>query len=86
MIRISNLSKNFTLHNQGGSVIPVMAGGTLRVDRGECVGLTGRSGSGKSTMMRMIYGNYLADAETLADIHERLIAIDAYTAPARAAR
>ena len=26
------------------------------------------------------------DAETLADIHERLIAIDAYTAPARAAR
>jgi alpha-D-ribose 1-methylphosphonate 5-triphosphate synthase subunit PhnL len=62
MINIDNLSKNFTLHNQGGSVIPVMAGGHLHVARGECVGLTGRSGAGKSTLMRMIYGNYLADA------------------------
>jgi len=65
MIHIENLSKQFTLHNQGGSVIPVMAGGALRVDRGECVGLTGRSGSGKSTMMRMIYGNYLADGGSI---------------------
>ena len=65
MIHIENLSKQFTLHNQGGSVIPVMAGGALRVARGECVGLTGRSGSGKSTMMRMIYGNYLADGGSI---------------------
>jgi alpha-D-ribose 1-methylphosphonate 5-triphosphate synthase subunit PhnL len=61
MIHIENLSKAFTLHNQGGSVIPVMAGGHLQVAAGECVGLMGRSGSGKSTLMRMIYGNYLAD-------------------------
>lgn len=65
MIHIENLSKQFTLHNQGGSFIPVMAGGALRVARGECVGLTGRSGSGKSTMMRMIYGNYLADGGSI---------------------
>jgi alpha-D-ribose 1-methylphosphonate 5-triphosphate synthase subunit PhnL len=60
MIRIENLSKRFTLHNQGGTVIPVMAGAALTVSAGECVGLTGQSGSGKSTLMRMIYGNYLA--------------------------
>lgn len=60
MIRIENLSKSFTLHNQGGTVIPVMAGATLTVAPGECVGLTGRSGSGKSTLMRMVWGNYLA--------------------------
>jgi alpha-D-ribose 1-methylphosphonate 5-triphosphate synthase subunit PhnL len=60
MIRILNLSKAFTLHNQGGAVIPVMAGAGLSVAPGECVGLTGQSGSGKSTLMRMIYGNYLA--------------------------
>lgn len=59
MIRIENLSKSFTLHNQGGTVIPVMAGVALRVDPGECVGLTGQSGAGKSTLMRMVYGNYL---------------------------
>lgn len=60
MIRIENLSKSFTLHNQGGAVIPVMAGAHLHVAPGECVALTGQSGSGKSTLMRMIYGNYLA--------------------------
>lgn len=60
MIEIQNLSKTFTLHNQGGAVIPVMAGAELTVQRGECVALTGASGAGKSTLMRMIYGNYLA--------------------------
>ncbi len=60
MIQVSDLSKSFTLHNQGGAVIPVMAGATLSVAPGECVGLTGASGAGKSTLMRMVYGNYLA--------------------------
>ena len=59
MIHIENLSKSFTLHNQGSAVIPVMAGAALAVASGECVGLTGLSGSGKSTLMRMVYGNYL---------------------------
>lgn len=60
MIEISGLSKTFTLHNQGGTVIPVMRGAALQVARGECVGLVGASGAGKSTLMRMIWGNYLA--------------------------
>ncbi|WP_123193420.1 phosphonate C-P lyase system protein PhnL [Pannonibacter phragmitetus] len=60
MIRIENLSKSFTLHNQGSAVIPVMEGASLTVEPGECIGLTGQSGAGKSTLMRMIYGNYLA--------------------------
>ncbi|EPX80388.1 phosphonate C-P lyase system protein PhnL [Salipiger mucosus] len=60
MIRVSDVSKSFVLHNQGGAVIPVMAGARLRVAAGECVALTGESGAGKSTLMRMIYGNYLA--------------------------
>ena len=65
MIKITNLSKAFTLHNQGGTVIPVMAGADLTVATGECVGLTGQSGSGKSTLMRMVYGNYLTAGGTL---------------------
>lgn len=60
MIEISNLSKTFTLHNQGSVVIPVMQGAELSVALGQCVALTGASGAGKSTLMRMIYGNYLA--------------------------
>jgi len=60
MIEIKNLSKTFTLHNQGSVVIPVMEAAELAMARGECVALTGASGAGKSTLMRMIYGNYLA--------------------------
>ena len=60
MIELNNVSKSFTLHNQGSAVIPVMEGATLFVKPGECVGLIGASGAGKSTLMRLIYGNYLA--------------------------
>ncbi len=60
MIELINVNKSFTLHNQGGAVIPVIEGATLRVSPGECVALTGASGAGKSTLMRVIYGNYLA--------------------------
>jgi alpha-D-ribose 1-methylphosphonate 5-triphosphate synthase subunit PhnL len=62
MIRIENLSKTFTLHNQGGAVIPVMSGASLAIAPGECVGLIGQSGAGKSTLMRMVWGNYVAAA------------------------
>jgi alpha-D-ribose 1-methylphosphonate 5-triphosphate synthase subunit PhnL len=60
MIELSNVSKTFTLHNQGGAVLEVMRGADLHVPAGECVALTGASGAGKSTLMRIIYGNYLA--------------------------
>lgn len=60
MISVDNLVKEFTLHNQGGTVLRVMEGASLSVAPGECVGLTGSSGAGKSTLMRMIWGNYLA--------------------------
>ncbi|WP_170553600.1 phosphonate C-P lyase system protein PhnL [Ruegeria atlantica] len=60
MIELKGVSKSFTLHNQNGAVIPVMEGASLKVLPGECVALTGASGVGKSTLMRVIYGNYLA--------------------------
>lgn len=60
MIHVEELAKNFTLHNQGGAVIPVIAGAGFSVAPGECVALTGESGAGKSTVMRILYGNYLA--------------------------
>ncbi|MCA3449425.1 MAG: phosphonate C-P lyase system protein PhnL [Rhodobacter sp.] len=78
MIRIEGLSKSFTLHNQGGAVIPVMAGACLTVHPGECVALVGASGAGKSTLMRMIWGNYLAGSGSI-----RVGSLDVVTAAPR---
>ncbi|PWR04454.1 phosphonate C-P lyase system protein PhnL [Meridianimarinicoccus roseus] len=66
MIDCKDVTKRFTLHNQGGAVIEVLSGATLQVAPGECVALTGASGAGKSTLMRMIHGNYLAEAGRIA--------------------
>ncbi|MFN4099766.1 MAG: phosphonate C-P lyase system protein PhnL [Pararhodobacter sp.] len=65
MIAVRDVAKAFTLHNQGGAVLPVMAGASLSVAAGECVGLIGASGAGKSTLMRMIWGNYRVDAGSI---------------------
>lgn len=62
MIELKNVSKTFTLHNQGSAVINVINDASFKVGKGECVALTGASGAGKSTLMRMIYGNYLTQA------------------------
>lgn len=59
MIELKDVSKTFTLHNQGSAVIEVINNVSFSVAPGECVALTGSSGAGKSTLMRMIYGNYL---------------------------
>jgi alpha-D-ribose 1-methylphosphonate 5-triphosphate synthase subunit PhnL len=58
-LRIVDLAKSFTLHNQGGSRLAVLDGVDLAVCGGECVALNGPSGAGKSTLLRAIYGNYL---------------------------
>ena len=65
MIELADVTKTFTLHQQGGQVLAVIRGASFRVDPGECVALTGPSGSGKSTVMRMVFGNYLAQAGSI---------------------
>ena len=60
MIELTDVAKTFTLHNQGSAEIAVIDGAGFSVAPGECVALTGASGAGKSTVMRMIYGNYVA--------------------------
>jgi len=62
MIELRDVSKTFTLHNQGSAVIEVINDVSFAVAKGECVALTGASGAGKSTLMRMIYGNYLTQS------------------------
>ena len=61
MFEISGLSKEFHLHHQQVARINVLEGVNFSVLAGECVALTGESGSGKSTVIRLLYGNYLAN-------------------------
>ena len=65
MITLNDVSKTFTLHNQGSAVIEVISDVSFHVAPGECVALTGASGAGKSTLMRMIYGNYLTQSGSI---------------------
>lgn len=67
-ITVSNVSKTFVLHNQGGTQLPVLDGMSFHVDAGECVVLYGPSGCGKSTLLKMLFGNYLADSGSI-EIH-----------------
>ncbi|WP_375463758.1 phosphonate C-P lyase system protein PhnL [uncultured Methylobacterium sp.] len=62
LIAFEAVGKTFTLHLRGGTRLPVVADATLCVHPGECVVLGGPSGSGKSSLLKMAYGNYRCDA------------------------
>ena len=78
MIRVEALSKDFVLHNQDGTTIPVLRDAALEVRNGECVALTGASGSGKSTLLRLMQGNYVPGDGSLV-----VAGVDLATASAR---
>ena len=67
-ITVTQVSKTFVLHNQGGTQLPVLNQMSFHVDAGECVVLYGQSGCGKSTLLKMLFGNYLADSGSI-EIH-----------------
>lgn len=58
VLTFENVGKSFTLHLRGGARLPVIAGASLAVGAGECVVLGGASGTGKSSLLKMAYGNY----------------------------
>ncbi|AOB30103.1 phosphonate ABC transporter ATPase [Bordetella sp. H567] len=65
MMEARGLSKLFTLHNQGGITLPVLRDVSFDAARGECLVLSGPSGTGKSTLLRCLYGNYLATSGSI---------------------
>lgn len=60
LIKIENLCKSFTLHNIGKH-IEASQNININVREGEFVGITGKSGSGKSTILKCIYRTYLPE-------------------------
>jgi alpha-D-ribose 1-methylphosphonate 5-triphosphate synthase subunit PhnL len=60
LLSVEDLGKTFTLHLHEARQLPVIIGLSFDVFPGECVVLGGPSGIGKSSILKMIYGNYLA--------------------------
>jgi alpha-D-ribose 1-methylphosphonate 5-triphosphate synthase subunit PhnL len=82
MIDISNAEKTFTMHLQGGVELPVVRGVSFQVAPGECVVLSGSSGAGKSSILKMIFGNYRCDGGRICIRHQGAV-IDLATAEPR---
>jgi alpha-D-ribose 1-methylphosphonate 5-triphosphate synthase subunit PhnL len=60
IIEVNNLSKTFDLHILHEKHITALQHIDMTIGEGEIVGLTGKSGSGKSSLMKCLHRTYLA--------------------------
>jgi alpha-D-ribose 1-methylphosphonate 5-triphosphate synthase subunit PhnL len=62
LLAVRQVAKSFTMHLRDGVVLPVVNDVEFDLFAGECVVLGGPSGVGKSSILRMVYGNYAIDS------------------------
>lgn len=71
---VSEVFKSFTMHLRDGIKLPVVNDVNFSVASGECVVLGGPSGIGKSSILKMLYGNYAVDTGQILVAHrDRII-------------
>ncbi|MGQ2908179.1 MAG: phosphonate C-P lyase system protein PhnL [Aliihoeflea sp.] len=69
-LAVANLAKSFTMHLRGGICLPVVENVSFTLAAGECAVLAGPSGVGKSSILKMLYGNYAIDAGSIRIAHQ----------------
>jgi alpha-D-ribose 1-methylphosphonate 5-triphosphate synthase subunit PhnL len=62
VLSLRDVAKTFTMHLQGGVRLPIVGGVCFDVEPGTCAALGGPSGIGKSSILKMVFGNYRCDA------------------------
>ncbi|WP_208645558.1 phosphonate C-P lyase system protein PhnL [Mucilaginibacter endophyticus] len=62
ILEVNDLSKVFNLHILNNKKIEALSDINFTMQEGEIIGLTGKSGSGKSSLMKCIYRTYLASS------------------------
>jgi alpha-D-ribose 1-methylphosphonate 5-triphosphate synthase subunit PhnL len=82
MLDIQGLGKTFTIH-EFGKRIKACESVDIRIGAGEFVGITGRSGSGKSTILKLIYRSYLPQSGKALYRSGRFGTIDLFAASER---
>ena len=82
LLAIEGLGKSFTIH-QLDKRIKACEGIDIRVAPGQFIGITGRSGSGKSTILKLIYRSYLPEAGRALYLSDRFGLIDLFLASDR---
>ncbi len=66
---VSEVAKSFVMHLRDGIKLPVVENVNFSVAAGECAVLGGPSGIGKSSILKMLYGNYGVDAGQILITH-----------------
>ncbi|BCH64663.1 phosphonate C-P lyase system protein PhnL [Agrobacterium vitis] len=71
---VSDVAKSFTMHLRDGLVLPVVRNVSFSVESGSCSVLGGPSGIGKSSILKMLYGNYAVDSgQILVRHHDTVV-------------
>jgi alpha-D-ribose 1-methylphosphonate 5-triphosphate synthase subunit PhnL len=81
-LEVRALAKAFTMHMRDGIRLPVVSDVSFDLQAGLCTVLGGPSGVGKSSILKMIYGNYSVDAGQILIKHLRAV-VDLATADPR---
>lgn len=65
ILEVKHVSKHFQLHIQNNKRIEALEDVSFELEKGEVLGLTGKSGSGKSSLMKCIYRTYLVNSGSI---------------------
>ncbi|WP_121604089.1 phosphonate C-P lyase system protein PhnL [Virgibacillus sp. Bac332] len=75
LLEVKNFGKQFTIHHLG-KTMQAVENIHFSLDKGEFIGIVGKSGSGKSTILKSIYRTYLPDTGNIVYDSNRFGKID----------